>query len=259
MKRILSVALFSLLVAGVSMADDRGLAIATKYFARVQPADTIASAVMTLTDKSGAKKVRELTMSTKDSATGTFSFVEFSKPADVAGTKFLTTPVKGADAEQRLYLPALKKVRKIASGDKGGDFVNSDLSFYDMQERKLEDGSYTFVAENESLDDAAFAGKKFYKIEVISKDASSPYSRSLFWLDMDDYQPARIDAYDAKTSALVKTILFPVYEEQKGVKVSVQTLVTNLKRGSKTLLQLNNLKVNSGLKDDVFSVKNLEN
>jgi outer membrane lipoprotein-sorting protein len=258
MKHIVATISICLLVAGVSTADERGLAIATKYFARVQPSDTSASAVMTLTDKSGGKKVRELTMLTKDSPAGKFSFVEFSKPADVAGTKFLTSPVKGGDAEQRLYLPALKKVRKIASGDKGGDFVNSDLSYYDMQDRKLEDGNYTFVGENETLDDAAFAGKKFYKLEMASKDASSPYSRSVFWLSMDDYQPARIDAFDAKTGALVKTILFPVYEEQKGIKVPVQTLVINLKRGSKTLLQLNNLKVNSGLKDDVFSVKNLE-
>jgi outer membrane lipoprotein-sorting protein len=239
-------------------ADAKGDEIAAKYFGHTKAADTSANAVMTLIDKSGNKKVRELDMYTKDSAAGAFSFIEFQKPADVAGTKFLITPVKGADAEQRLYLPALKKTRKIASSDKSGEFVNSDLTYYDMQDRKLEDNTYTFLAENETLADKAFEGMKFFKIEVKAKASDSPYSKSVFWINADDFHAAKVEAYDAKGGALLKTILFVKYDEQKGVKMPVQTMVTNHKKGTKTLLQLNNLKVNTGLSDTVFSVKNLE-
>ena len=257
MKKISAVIIAGLL-ATAAYADAKGDQIAAQYYGHAKPADTSASAVMTLVDKSGNKKVRELDMFTKDSPAGAYSFIEFKKPADVAGTRFLTTPAKDGTTEQRLYLPALKKTRKIASSDKSGEFVNSDLYYYDMEDRKLEDSTYTFLSENETLPDKAFDGMKFWKIEVKAKASDSPYAKSIIWISMDDSHAYKVEAYDAKGGALLKTILFVKYEDQKGLKMPVQTLVTNHKKGSKTLLQLNNLKINGGLKDEVFSVKNLE-
>ena len=250
-------AVLAVLMAVPAAADAKGDDIAAKHFGRAKAADTSSDAVMTLIDKSGNKKVRELQMSTKDTPAGAYSFVEFTKPADVAGTKFLTTPTKDGN-EQRLYLPALKKTRKIASSDKTGEFVNSDLFYYDMEDRKLEDYSYTFLAEGETLTDKAFAGLTFYKIEAKPKAENSPYSESIFWVGSTDYEIYKIEAYDKTGGALLKTFLFVKFDPQKGLKTPVQTMVTNHKKGTKTLLQLNNLKVNSGLKDEVFSVKNLE-
>jgi len=245
--------------AATVSADAKGDEIAAKYYGHVKATDTQANAVMTLIDKSGNKKVRELDMFTKDSAAGAYSFIEFKKPADVAGTKFLTTPLKDGTSEQRLYLPALKKTRKIASSDKSGEFVNSDLTYYDMEDRKLEDSTYTFLEENVTLADKAFEGMKFNKIEVKAKSDDSPYAKSNIYINMDDNHAYKVEVYDKKGGALWKTILFVKYDDQKGIKMPVQTLVTNHKKGSKTLLQLNNLQINTGLKDDTFSVKNLEN
>ena len=264
MKKISAVFMVVAMAVGfvaTATADAKGDEIAAKYFANVKPADTSANAVMTLVDKSGNRKVRELDIYGKDTPAGAFSFIEFKKPADVSGTKFLVTPAatKGGDSEQRLYLPALKKTRKIASSDKSGEFVNSDLFYYDMEDRHLEDNTYTFLSENETLADKAFDGMKFYKIEVKAKAADSPYSKSVFYINMADNHAYKIEAYDAKGGALLKNILFVKFETQAGCQVPVQTSVTNVKKGTKTLLQLNNLKLNSGLKDDLFSVKNLEN
>jgi len=243
---------------GAVQADAKGDQIAAQYFGLTKPADTSANAVMTLIDKSGTRKVRNLDVYSKSDAVGDYSFSEFKTPADVAGTKFLTTPLKDGSNEQRLYLPALKKTRKIASSDKSGEFVNSDLWYYDMESRKLADNTYTFLAENEVIADKAFEGMKFYKIEVKAKSEDSPYAKSIFWINMDNFHTYKIEAYDKNGGALLKTILFVKFEDQKGLKVPVQTSVTNHKKGTKTLLQLNNLKVNTGLSDDVFSVQNLE-
>jgi len=245
-------------LTATATADTKGDEIAAKYYGHTKPTDTSANAVMTLIDKSGNKKVRELDMFTKDTPAGGYSFIEFKKPADVAGTKFLTTPVKDG-SEQRLYLPALKKTRKIASSDKSGEFVGSDLTYYDMEDRKLEDNTYTFLDENVTIADKAFEGMKFFKIEVKAKAEDSPYAKSNIYINMDDNHAYKVEVYDKKGGALWKTILFVKYDDQKGLKMPVQTLVTNHKKGSKTLLQLNNLQINTGLKDDIFSVKNLEN
>ena len=78
-------------------------------------------------------------------------------------------------------------------------------------------------------------------------------------VNSEDFHAYKVETYDKKGGALLKTILFVKFEDQKGVKMPVQTMVTNHKKGTKTLLQLNNLKINTGLADSIFSVKNLEN
>ena len=259
MKKISALFIVAMAVGltATASADAKGDQVAALYFGHTKAADTTANAVMTLIDKSGSKKIRELDMFTKDSALGRFSFTEIKKPADVAGMKFLTSPLKDG-SEQRLYLPALKKTRKISSADKSGELFNSDLTYYDMEERKLEDSTYTLLEEEATLADKAFEGMKFYKLEVKAKADDSPYAKSNMYINRDDNHAYKVEVYDKKGGALWKTISFVKYEEQKGVKMPVQTLVTNHKKGSKTLLQLNNLQINTGLKDDVFSVKNLE-
>jgi outer membrane lipoprotein-sorting protein len=108
------------------------------------------------------------------------------------------------------------------------------------------------------LADKAFAGQTFAKIEAKSKADNSPYSKSILWIDSKDNEIYKIEAYDKTGGALLKTFLFVKFDTQKGLRTPIQTMVTNHKKGTKTLLQLNGLKVNSGLSDEVFSVKNLE-
>ena len=110
----------------------------------------------------------------------------FSEPADVNGTKFLTLGHRGEDSDQRLYLPALKKVRKISASGKDGEFVNSDLWFYDLEERYFEDNTYTYLSENETIADKAFAGMKFNKIEMKSVKSTSPYAKTIAYVNMAD-------------------------------------------------------------------------
>lgn len=258
MKKILSLAIAFGLLAGAAFADAKGDEIAAKHFALKKSQDTSATATMTLIDKSGAKKVRKLEMFTKEGSGGKNSFANFLEPADVAGTKFLTLSHKGADSEQRLYLPALKKTRKISSSSKDGEFVNSDLYYYDMEDRALADNSYTLLAEGETLADKAFAGMKFYKIEMKPVAANSPYAKAVAWVNADNYGIYKMECYDKKDGSLLKTISFVKIELVQGVLIPTQTAIKNHKKGTTTLLQLGNLKVNTGLADDVFSVKNLE-
>ena len=258
MKKVIGILMALSLLGSVAFADAKGDEIAKKHYELKKSADTTATATMVLIDKSGAKKTRKLEMFTKEGAEGKNSFVNFLEPADVAGTKFLTLAHKGADSEQRLYLPALKKTRKISASSKDGEFVNSDFYYYDMEERVFEDNSYTFLAEGEVLADKAFTGMKFFKIELKPKAANAPYAKAIAWVNADNYGIYKMECYDKKDSSLLKTITFPKLELVQGGLIPTQTMVVNHKKGTQTLLQLANLKVNTGLKDDVFSVKNLE-
>lgn len=247
-----------LAVAGLVFADPKGDEVAHKYFGLKKAEDTKAAATMTLVDKAGGKKTRKLEMYSAEGKEGKNSYTVFSAPADVAGTKFLTLAHRGSDSDQRLYLPALKKVRKIASSGKDGEFVNSDFFFYDLEDRYFEDNTYTFISENETIADKAFDGMKFYKIEMKPADPLAPYAKSIAYVNMADDYIYKEECFDKKDNALLKTILFVKVVGIDGVLIPAQIIAINNKKGSRTLLEMNNLQINMGLKDELFSLKNLE-
>ena len=104
MKRIGFLCLMGFLAVNV-FADAKGDEIAHKYFDQKLPKDTTSIATMDIKDRSGVTKTRKLKMVMKDSPEGRKAFVEFVQPADVNGTKFLTISHRGAENDQRLYLP----------------------------------------------------------------------------------------------------------------------------------------------------------
>lgn len=250
--------LFSIALPMSASADEKGDAIAKKYFARKKADDTKANATMTLVAKNGSQKVRQLEVNYKEGTKGKNAYIVFASPADIAGTKFLTLSNRGGDSDQRLYLPGLKKTRKISSSGKDGEFVNSDLYFYDLEERYFEDNTYTFMADNETLADAAFAGMKFSKVTMVPKAANAPYGKVYAWVNMSNNFIYQMQCFDKKDGAMLKTIKFTKVETIKGVLVPTNMVVVNHKKGTKTVLTMKDVQVNIGLKDDVFSVKNLE-
>jgi hypothetical protein len=257
MKKFLAIAAAAVVAASI-FADPKGDEIARRHFDLETPKDSRSIASMTIVDKNGGRKVRKLEMLSKEAADGRNSFVRFLEPADVAGTKLLTLASKGGGSEQRLYLPALKKVRRIASGTKDGDFVGSDLSYYDMEERKFDDFTCALLAENETAGDDGLAGLVFYKVEMKPKDAEAPYSRIVAWIDMSSYALRKSECYGRRDGALVKTIVFAKTDRVGGVLVNLETIVTSARKKSSTVLKVSDLKVNEGVGDEAFSIKNLE-
>ena len=257
MKRQIIAGLCIALAAG-AFADAKGDEIAKAYYGLSKAADTKANGVMTLIDKAGGKKVRKLDINYREGPEGKDAYLVFSEPADVAGTKFLTLSHKGADSEQRLYLPALKKTRKISSSGKDGAFVNSDFYFYDLEDRHFEDNTYSFLAGDVTIADKAFEGMKFDKVEMKPVDANAPYSKCIAYANQADHFIYKLECFDKKDGALLKTFLFVKVENLKGHLVPTQTMVTNNKNGTKTLLALNNVQVDIGAKAELFTEKNLE-
>jgi len=257
MKRLI-IAGLCVALASLAFADGRGDEIARAYFGLPKAADTKASATMTLVDKAGGKRVRKLEIYYRETAEGKDAYIVFSEPADVAGTKFLALAHKGADAEQRLYLPAMKKTRKISASGKDGAFVNSDFYFYDLEDKSFDDNSYAFIAADQVIADPAFEGMKFDKIEMKPKDASSPYSKTIAYACQADHFVYKLECFDKKDGALLKTFLFVKVESLKGHLIPTQTVVTNNKSGTKTLLAMADVQVDIGAKAELFTEKNLE-
>jgi outer membrane lipoprotein-sorting protein len=224
-----------LLAAQFVFSDEKGSDIAKKNHDLKKANDSSSELTMTLIDKNGSN-----------------SFIEFLEPADVKGTKFLTIAHKKIEDEQRLYLPALKKPRQISGSNKNGKFMGSDLFYYDMEDRAFEDMNYKFIREEK------YNNMDCFVIEATAVASDSPYSRSLLWINKADYFAYKIECYDKKDDSLWKVIAMVEVKTIDGVMMPSKTAVDNKKDGTKTLMQMDNIKLNSGIKDEVFTVQNLE-
>jgi hypothetical protein len=255
MKNLLILALA--LVATGLFADPQADSLMKKSLGLPSPQDLTATSTMTITDRNGVVKVRKMAEVSKETAEGTKSFSEFLEPADVNGTKFLTVSKKGSDTDQRIYLPALKKVRKISSSGKDGDFMGSDLNYFDMEKHEFEDAAYTLASAEETLDLPAAQGLKLAKVVSTPTEKGAPYSKTITWIDANTGLSYKTECYD-KNGSLLKVITIDAYKTIKTFNFPVKTTVKNIQKGSTTVMTLENIVVESGVKDSDVSVKRLE-
>lgn len=253
--------LFSLFLSVfMATADEKGESIAKRYFDKSGATDTYGTATMTIIDSSKNSKVRVLEMyGRKATERGDVldSFIRFLEPADIRNTKFLTLGNAKGDDDQRLYLPATKSIRKIASSGNDGKFMGSDVFYYDLGSKRLEDFTFTYKEENAEIANKAFAGRKFYVLEQVAKDKNAPYGKAVVWIDMADDFLYKTDAYD-KSGKLWKTMYILKVKTVDGIIVPTDTLVVNYKDNSKTRLELKDVVINKGVPDSVFTIQNLE-
>ncbi len=244
---IMSLMLFSFFV----IADQKGEETAKKCFDLKSPKDSYSIATMLIINKNQTKKIRKMEIITKDGAEGTNTFMKFIEPADVKDTKFLTIAHKKSDDEQRLYLPALGKVRRISSSTKEEKFMGSDLYYYDLEDHEYEDFTYKYIKDEQ------YSNMDCIVIEMAPIDTNSPYSKETAWISKTDNFMYKIECYDKKSGVKIKTIIFADIKNMNGILIAGIIDVDNHKDESKTVLKRENIKINSGIKDDVFSLQNL--
>lgn len=118
----------------------------------------------------------------------------FESPPDVKGTGFLSWSYvdEDKDDDQWLYLPALRKVRRIAASNKGDSFMGSDFTYDDMGERKVEEDNHTLL-KSENLKDT-----DCYVVESVPKKKGYIYSKKITWVYKANLIPIKVDYYDRK-------------------------------------------------------------
>ncbi|MBN2534508.1 MAG: outer membrane lipoprotein-sorting protein [Spirochaetales bacterium] len=244
--------LFLTIISPELFADAKGEEIAKKNYELKQAKNDFSVVLLAIYDKNGKRKVRKFEMYTRDGDKGRDSFIEFLEPSDVKGIKFLIFGNKKGDDEQRMFLPALGKVRRIASSQKGGKFMNSDLYYYDLDDQALEDFTYTYIKEDE------YNGMLCDVIESVPLDKDAPYSKQIVWISKDDSFAYKIECYDKKNKTLLKTILFLETTVIDTIIIAKRMVIDNNSQGTKTIMELQDIKVNQDIPDTIFSLQNLD-
>jgi len=250
-----------LIPASFSFADDKkAREIMQKVDDRDDGDNQTSNMVMTLIDKNDKERIRKLSTFSKDKGEDTLRLMFFLYPADVKDTSFLTWDYDDSDTDddQWLYLPALKKTKRIASSDKSDSFMGSDLNYSDMTSRDLED--YDFFLKKE----IQVRGKDAWVIESVprSKDIidETGYMKSLLIVQKETYFIVRAVNWE-KTGGYVKYTDVVNLEQIDGIWVGTQMHVAK-KKGKqtvhKTVLKFDNVKFNQGLEEDIFTVRRME-
>lgn len=204
--------------------------------------------IMTLTNKNGQKTTRNMhgyTLEVKGD--GDKSMTIFDTPKDVKGTSSMTYTHKKGDDDQWLYLPAIKRVKRISSSNKSGPFMGSEFAFEDLSSQELEKFTYKYI-KMEKVDT-----NLCYKVERYPVSKTSGYKKNIVWFNKKNYRVEKITFYDRKNS-LLKTLRFTKYKKYKGKYWRANKMyMKNHLNGKKTHLKFTNYKFGIKLTDEDFT------
>lgn len=216
--------------------------------------DSSGSLVMILKDKKGDTSEREMRVKALEGpeTEGDKTLMVFESPKDQKGTALLTYQHKSRDDDQWLYLPALKRVKKIASKNKSGPFMGSEFSFEDVGGQQLDEYTYKY------LRDETYDGQDCFVVEGYPKDENSGYTKVISWVDKQHYRTLKAEFHDRKNSHL-KTLTatgFKLYIDKFWRPDQVE--MVNLQTGKSTKLITKDQQFKSGLKETDFTQNSLQ-
>jgi outer membrane lipoprotein-sorting protein len=214
--------------------------------------DSTAHLRMVLRNRQGQVSARELRVRSLEVADGTKGLCIFDSPADVKQTILLTHTHKSQADDQWLYLPALKRVRRIAAQNRSGSFMGSEFSYEDIATHVMEKYTYQW------LRDEVYDGQDGYVIERRPADRrDSGYLRQIVWIDKGEYRTLKVDYYDRKDS-LLKTLTFQDYRQylDKFWRPHDMSMV-NHQTGKSSQLIWSDMAFHTGLTENDFHQGNL--
>ena len=241
-------------LAQAETAEEKGLAIIVESDNRDKGwQDSIADMLMTLRNKKGKESIRKIRVKNLEvEGDGDKGLTVFDQPRDVKGTAFLTYSHALTPDEQWIFLPALKRVKRISSSNKSGPFMGSEFSYEDISSFEVDKYNYVY------LRDEVLKGQECFVLETRPLYKHSGYTKSTVWIDKAEYRIQKIDFYDRKDS-LLKIQHFSDYQQYLGQywRAHMMTM-ENQQNGKSTTLKWSDYKFQTGLTDKDFGKNDLK-
>ena len=251
MKVLLPIVLLAITLghdAHAQTPEEKGLAIAREMDRRDSGwKDQRANLVMTLRNRHGQESRRELRISTLEvDGGGDKSLTLFDSPRDVKGTAFLSFTHATEPDDQWLYLPALKRVKRISSRNKSGSFMGSEFAYEDLSSQEVDKFRYKW------LRDEALDGKQTTVVEYYPAYKDSGYTRQVVWIDSEIRRVVKAEYYDRK-NALLKTLTMDGYGQYLDKHWRAETMhMVNHQTGKSTTIEWSDYRFDTGLTDRDF-------
>ena len=176
--------------------------------------------------------------------------LRFNTPAEVKGVALLVANHPDRASDQWMWTPAIERDRRIALQDRSTRFFGTDFSFEDMEERDVNQFDYSL------LGDEAVDGAASWRVQSIPKESkSSQYTRSVVWIRKDNYTIVRIESYVKDQP--VRRLNYSDIQNIQGIWTARRLEMSDLRRGSRTVLTLDKLEYNVPMKDEDFTLQAL--
>ena len=255
--------LLALLVGGApapARAQPSAAEIMDRNFSVTKVLDSVSEASFTLISKTGQERVRKTAAVTKLQANGVdnMQLIRFLSPPDVRGTAILLIEHSDRDDDIWVYLPALKKVRRLVSSNKRDSFAGTDFSYGDVIGHKVGEWEHRLVGEEPVDGQACYVVESAPRIEAVK--ASAGYARRRSWIRKDNFVMAKGEYWDQAGQPL-KTIRAGSVQlvdpgRQKWQAMRLEAL--NSQTGHRTVIQYDTFKANQQVRDDLFTTRHLE-
>lgn len=257
----LPLAVWGLLISAAAVfAQTTAEDIMTRNYLAAKYADSRSDAHFRLINKSGTERVRETTGETKliPGTTDNRRVVTFNAPADIKGTKTLLIEHSKADDDIWIYLPALKKVRRLVASNKKDAFVGTDFSYGDVIGHKVEAWNHKLLREEKVGDKDCYVILSTPKTPEVAEN--SGYSKRVGWIDKKSLIAVKGENYDTQGDLLLKITSEDIQQvDVKNNKWQAMKLTAeNVQTEHKTVIEFSNFKANVGVKEDVFTARSLE-
>ena len=257
---IITAVLFTaLIMPGSARAGITGREIQERSIQSTRLAGTEAVATLLIIDGRGRTRERRIAMASKlyDGGRTEKKLIRFLSPADVKGTGFLTFDYRDRDDDKWLYMPALRKTRRIVSSENAKSFMGSEFSYADITPPVVEDFQYTILGEEE------IEGVSCWKIEVVPVDEDvadeNGYSIRIAFIGKDDFVLRRALYFDLDGD-LHKQLSVHEIKELDTVNHKYRLLhmeMENKQNGRKSIIKTEQIQFNPDVKDEYFTQRYL--
>ena len=214
--------------------------------------DGRARVKMTITDRAGRKRTRELTMLRLDIEEGGRQkfYVYFHRPVDVEGMIFMVWKNIDREDDRWLYIPAIDLVKRIAARDKRSSFAGSHFTYEDVSGRSTGDDVHELLKEDRLGD------RPVYVIKNTPKDAALvEFSHYVVYVDRENFLPLKGEYFD-KSGRLYKIMTVEEIKPVQGIPTVTKARAVDVD-GGETIVEFNEVRYNVGLKEEIFSERYL--
>lgn len=236
----------------IGFSQPTGFWVAQKIDERERGDDATLQMDMTLTDKRGRERRRKLIIIRKDFGGKDKLLLKFTYPKDIKGTTFLVWEHKGRDNERFLYLPALGRIRRIATREKNENFAGTDFSYEDISGRKLGDYTYRLIEEEIISEE-----KNCYLLASYPNERDSKYPKILSWVRKDNFVVIRGE-YHSKNGKIEKTYKVLNLKRIDGIWTVLEHSMENHRTNHKTFIKVNEVQYNKGIPERRFERRALK-
>lgn len=225
--------------------------IIQKAYGLEDGSDFHAKMIMKIFKANGEVRERNLRFLRRDFGSDSRTLFVFEKPPLVAGTAFLTWNHKGKENDQWLYLPALKRVKRIAGAAKTDSFMGSDFSYEDLSKRAIEKDLF-HLNKNEKIRE-----HECFVIVAKAKDENEEFPTRHIWVRQDNFVISKIHLFNRK-GKLVKQLLADQIIKVQGIWTTHHFEMKNILKNTRTVFELSQVKYNTGIPKRKFKTQALK-